>query len=66
MRRINLSLDKYAVFATEYARLANEDVFETAFFILAFRRYNKQLGKGKARIKQIFKLLTNPKSFSGT
>ena len=60
LRRLQMPLVNYAALVDEYARLANQDVFETFGLMMFYRSLNRDLRKLKRFFKELnlFKVLT--------
>ena len=64
LRRINLPLDKYAVFAMEYSRLEQSDAHDTAQKMLFYMQTRKVWMSFKRKIKSQLRKLTSFTSYS--
>lgn len=57
LRRINLPLDRYAVFAMEYARLEHSDAINTAQRMLFYHQVRKNWVAARKSLKRYLKIL---------
>lgn len=64
LRRINLPLDKYAIFAMEYARLEQSDAHNTAQRMLFYMQARKTWLNFKRNLKQQLKKITGFPNYS--